>query len=235
MAAEDLHIGVAGSSARYQAERLRLDREQNTPRRSALGRAWGALFPSPQLRRRQAQERAWRVGAEGEQNLASFLAGRCPGVFMLHDRAAPMSRANIDHIAIAPSGVYVVDCKRYRGKIEVTRPLFGPQKLKIKGRDRTGLIAGLERQVAHVKAALADVDDEIPIHGCLCFVAPEGRFSELGLPIIRTPRINGYPLYYARRLSRRLNRSGPIGEEQAAVLQAELAERLPPALRARPR
>lgn len=235
MAAEDLHIGAAGSSARYQAERLRLDREQNTPGPTALGRAWGALFPSPELRRRQAQERAWREGAEGEQSLASFLAERCPEVLMLHDRAAPMSRANIDHIAIAPSGVYVVDCKRYRGKIEVTRPLFGPQKLKIKGRDRTRLIAGLERQVAHVKAALADVDQEIPVHGCLCFVAPEGRFSDVGLPLIRTPRINGYPLYYARRLSRCLNRTGPIGDEQAAVLQTELAERLPPALDARPR
>ena len=98
---------------------------------------------------------------------------------MLHDRAAPMSRANIDHIAIAPSGVYVIDCKRYSGKIEVTAPLFGAQKLIIKGRDRTSLIKSLERQVAHVKAALGDLDEGIPVHGCLCFVAPEGRFPEV--------------------------------------------------------
>lgn len=235
MTAEDLHIGVAGSSTRHQAERLRLEREQNAPGQTAVGRARRALFPSPKPRRRQAQERAWRVGAEGEERLATFLGERCREVLMLHDRAAPMSRANIDHIAIAPSGVYVIDCKRYRGKIEVTRPLFGPQKLKIKGRDRTSLIAGLERQVAHVKAALAIVDQEVPVHGCLCFVAPEGSFSEVGLPIIRTLLISGYPLYDARRLSRRLNRTGPIGDEQAAVLQGELAERLPPALHTRPR
>ncbi len=234
MAAEDLHIGAAGSSARYQAERLRLDRERGSREQTPLGRAMEALLPSPELRRRRAQERARRVGGEGEQNLAAFLAERCPEVFMLHDRAAPMSRANIDHIAIAPSGVYVIDCKRYKGKIEVTTPLFGPQKLKIRGRDRTSLIKGLERQVAHAKAALADFDAEIPVHGCLCFVAPEGRFSEVGLPFLRTPKLNGYPLYYAKRLARRLNRPGPIGDGQAAELQGELAERLPPALRSRP-
>jgi hypothetical protein len=236
MAAEDLHIGVAGSSARYQAERLRLGRELNARElnareQTAVARAWGAVFPSPQTRRRQAVERDWRVGAEGERTLAAFLARRCPDVPMLHDRAAPMSRANIDHIAISPSGVYVIDCKRHKGKIEVTTPLFGSQKLKINGRDRTHLIAGLERQVAHVRAALAELGEGIPVHGCLCFVAPEGRLADVGLPILRTPRINGYRLYYAKRLARRLNRSGPIGGEQAAALQGELAQRLPPALR----
>jgi nuclease-like protein len=231
MAAEDLHIGLAGDSARYQAERLRLDRELHVRGETTLERAWAALFPSPETRRRQAEERRWRVGAEGEQGLAVFLARRCPEVPMLHDRAAPLSRANIDHIAIAPSGVYVIDCKRYKGKIEVTTPLFSSQKLKINGRDRTRLIRGLDRQVAHVKAALAELDEGIPVHGCLCFVAPEGRFADVGLPILKTPKINGYPLYYAKRLARRLNRSGPIGSEQARALQGELAQHLPPALR----
>lgn len=127
----------------------------------------------------------------------------------------------------------MIDCKRYRGKVEVTTPIFGAQKLNIKGRDRTGLVKCLERQLAHAKAAMADVDVEIPVHGCLCFVAPEGRFNEVGLPFLRTPRVNGYPLYYARRLARRLNRLGPIGHQQAAELQRELAEPLPPALRSR--
>lgn len=180
-----------------------------------------------------AAERNWVIGAEGEQGLAAYLAGRCSEVPMLHDRAAPMSRANIDHIAISPSGVYVIDCKRHKGKIEVTTPLFGEQKLKIKGRDRTYLIGGLERQVAHVKAALAELDTGIPVHGCLCFVAPEGRFAEVGLPVLRTPKINGYRLYYARRLARRLKHSGPIAGEQARELQGELALRLPPALHRR--
>ncbi|HUH79841.1 MAG TPA: nuclease-related domain-containing protein [Solirubrobacteraceae bacterium] len=231
MAAEDLHIGVAGSSARYHAERLRHDRELRPREGARLERAETALFPPPEARRRRLEERNWLTGAEGEHGLAAFLARRCPDVPMLHDRAAPLSRANIDHIAIAPSGVYVIDCKRYRGKIEVTTPLFGAQKLKVNGRNRTSLVRGLERQVAHVQAALAGLTTEIPVHGCLCFVAPEGRSAGVGLPILRTPRIDGYPLYYAKRLAKRLNRPGPIGSEEARALQGELAQRLPPALR----
>lgn len=207
MATENLHIGTAGSSARHHAKLLR---------------------------RRNPARRNWNAGAEGERDLATFLAGRCPQVPMLHDRAASRSRANIDHIAIAPTGVYVIDCERYRGKIEVTRPLFGPRRLKIKGRDRTVLLDGLERQVAQVEVALAATGVEIPVHGCLCFVAPEGRFAGVGLPIVRTLKIGGYRLYYARRLARRLNRSGPIGLEQAITLREELARRLRPALCERP-
>ncbi len=55
----------------------------------------------------------------------------------------PGSRANIDHLAVAPSGVYVIDAKRYKGKIEVRRPLFGKSKLLIASRDKTKLLDGL--------------------------------------------------------------------------------------------
>ena len=140
-----------------------------------------------------------------------------------------MSVANIDHIAVAPSGVYVIDCKRYKGKIEVAEPLFGKAKLKINGRDRTKLIDGLQKQVAHVRAALANVGEDVSVEGCLCFVAPEGFFVDVGLPVLRTLKINGYPLYYPKRLAKRLNQQGSITAEQAQRLQAELDRRLPPA------
>ncbi len=148
---------------------------------------------------------------------------------MLHDRAVPRSRANIDHIAIAPSGVYVIDCKRYKGKIEVATPLFGKPKLKINGRDRTKLIDGLDKQVARVKATLTEAREDVPVHGCLCFVAPEGFVADVGLPVLRTLKFNGYALYYAKRLAKRLNQEGPITADQAHRLQAELARRLPAA------
>jgi hypothetical protein len=37
---------------------------------------------------------------------------------VLHDRRIPGRRSNIDHLVIARSGVWVVDTKRYRGKVE---------------------------------------------------------------------------------------------------------------------
>jgi len=131
----------------------------------------------------------------------------------------------------SPSGVYVIDCKRYKGKIEVAEPLFGKAKLKINGHDHTKLIDGLEKQVAHVKAALADVAEGVSVHGCLCFVAPEGFLADVGLPALRTLNINGYALYYPKRLAKRLNQQGSITADRAERLQAELDRRLPPAIR----
>lgn len=141
-----------------------------------------------------------------------------------------MRVGNIDHIAIAPTGVYVIDCKRYKGKIQVARPLFGRASLKINGRNRTRLLEGLGRHVADVNAAVADLADDVPVHGCLCFVAPAGLLSDIGLPILRTLKIDGYALYYPRRLAKRMHKRGPLTPERASFLHAELARRLPPAL-----
>ena len=73
-----------------------------------------------------------------------------PGI-VLHDRRMPRGRGNVDHIAIAPTGVYVIDAKAWQGKVAAPTPLFGRQKLLIDGRDCTALIDGLDRQVAVVR------------------------------------------------------------------------------------
>lgn len=38
---------------------------------------------------------------------------------MLHDRRVPDTRGNIDHIIVAPAGVFVVDAKNHKGKIGI--------------------------------------------------------------------------------------------------------------------
>ncbi len=222
-------LGTPGASASRKAQRIREQRQSKHANRTRLGHFAASLFPSETDKRLRRAERNWTTGGEGEQILASSLARRCPNVLMLHDRRAPNSRANIDHIAIAPSGIYVIDCKRYKGKIEAAEPLFGKAKLKINGRDQTKLIEGLDKQVARVKAALADIASDVPVQGCLCFVAPEAFLADSGLPLLRTLRINGYPLCYPRRLAKRLNRSGPLTADRALTLQAKLAELLPQA------
>jgi nuclease-like protein len=222
--------GDAGRSARREYERRRERRQQSARSKSGPARLFAALFgPSAKEKRQLADEKRWATGAQGEAILAEFLAKRCPDVSLLHDRRIPRSRANIDHIAVGASGVYVIDAKRYRGKIEVRQPLFGAPKLKIAGRDQTKLIDGLAKQVAVVRAALEDAAPGVPVHGCLCFVAPEGFLADSGLPVLRTLKIKGYPLYYPRRLAKRLNRSGPLTPEQTRQIHAALAERLTPA------
>ncbi|HEX4628894.1 MAG TPA: nuclease-related domain-containing protein [Gemmatimonadales bacterium] len=227
---DDTDGGVAGRSARREYLRKREQRLESRQRRSALARIIAGLAgPSKQERRQLSDEKKWATGAAGEELLATTLARRCPDVRLLHDRRMPGTRANIDHIAIAPSGVHVIDTKRYKGRIRVVKPLFGRPKLLIDGRDRTRLLDGLAKQVSAVSATVADLDGDVPVTGCLCFVAPEGLLADVGLPLWRTFEINGHSLYYARRLAKRLNRAGPVSAERAAVLEHELAARFPPA------
>jgi Nuclease-related domain len=227
---EDPDPGVAGRSAHREAERRRERRLQSAPPKWSLRWLIASLFgPSATQKRQEANEKNWATGAEGERLLATSLARKCPNVLMLHDRRMPNGRANIDHIAVAATGVYVIDAKRYRGKIRVDRPLFGTSKLKIAGRDQTKLVDGLVKQVAVVQAALADVAPKVAVRGCLCFIEPEGFMADSGLPVLRTLKINGYPLYYPRRLAKRLNGTGSLTEEQAHIIHTELANQLAPA------
>jgi hypothetical protein len=73
------------------------------------------------LRFRLSREaRAWRRGAIGERRTARRL-GRLErdGWCVLHDLAVPGSRANVDHLAIGPGGVFVVDSKLYTGRLQL--------------------------------------------------------------------------------------------------------------------
>jgi Nuclease-related domain len=63
---------------------------------------------------------AWRRGAAGERRTARLLARLDRhGWTILHDLAVPGSRANIDHLAIGPNGVVVIDSKQYRGRLRL--------------------------------------------------------------------------------------------------------------------
>ena len=222
----DLDLGTAGAGARREAQRRRETREARTRESHPhIGGLLNKIQAPPQ------SEKAWEDGAIGEEAVAVHLAARCPEVLVLHDRRMPGDRANIDHIAVSPSGVLVIDAKRHKGKIEVRRPLFGSPELVIDGHARTKLVEGLRRQVDAVAEGLAVVEQDVPVGGCFCFLNPDGQAGGSGLPLMRTLSIDGFPLYYPRRLSRRLSRPGPISKEQVAVLAEALVELFPVATR----
>jgi hypothetical protein len=61
---------------------------------------------------------AWRRGAHGEQRTARLLAPlERHGYQVFHDLAIPGSAANLDHLVVGPTGVFVIDSKRYRGHL----------------------------------------------------------------------------------------------------------------------
>ncbi|OQQ16117.1 hypothetical protein B0675_02190 [Streptomyces sp. M41(2017)] len=102
------HTG-AGASAAARARQLR------TPAVRIAG-----LLNIPTQRGRQAQR--WEAGAAGERRTAERLRTlEREGWTVLHDRALPRSRANLDHLVISPTGrVYLPDTKRYSSQWPLT-------------------------------------------------------------------------------------------------------------------
>jgi hypothetical protein len=220
----DIDLGTAGASGRREYERRRANREAKT--RDEHPHIGGLLL---KLKEQPQHEKAWETGAAGEEALAAFLARRCPDVVVLHDRRMANSRANIDHLAVAPSGIYVIDAKRYKGKIEVRKPFSGEEKLMIGGRNKTKLIEGLSKQVEAVRAGLALIEKQVPVSACLCFINPEGQAGGSGIPLLRTLAVSGFPLLYPRRLAKRLNQPGALGGDEALVVAEALATLFPAA------
>lgn len=210
--------GVAGASARREFERRRSARERKLrERHPKLG---GLLFA---LREVPAHERDWEQGAAGEERVAASLAKRCSSeVLLLHDRRVPPGSGNIDHLAIAPSGVWVIDSKTHEGAVAVERHLLAKPRLLIRGRDETKLIEGLHRQVRAVREIAAGLDPNVQVHGALCLTVAE-------LPPSRTLSVAGYPLLRPPGLAKRLNEPGPLTLEYSELLSIQLASRLPPA------
>jgi len=147
-------------------------------RRVRLGGVIVALTHEPQT------TRAWASGATGEEALGKAL-GEVPGVAVLHDRRMPGSRANIDHIAIGPAGVFVVDAKHYHGRIAIHNRggLFRTDlRLYVGRRDCSGLADKVEWQAESVRAALrsGNLGIAAPVVPVLCFI--DGDWPRLKPP-----------------------------------------------------
>lgn len=117
---------------------------------------------------------AWHKGAAGEQRVGAVLDKLIgTGAIVLHDRAIPGSRSNIDHIVVARSGVWIVDTKNYAGQVEC-RDFGGWRRtdlrLYVGGRNHTNLVAAMGKQVEAVRKA---VDPSVPICSALCFTGAE--------------------------------------------------------------
>jgi hypothetical protein len=64
------------------------------------------------------QARTWQRGAQGERHTARLLRRlHRDGYVVFHDLAVPGFDANVDHLVIGPSGVFVLDSKQWTGSV----------------------------------------------------------------------------------------------------------------------
>jgi hypothetical protein len=88
------------------------------PRAGLLGLALAALVAWRLRFRSSQQARSWQRGAHGERHTARLLRRLArDGFVVFHDLAVPDSDANVDHLAIGPTGVFVIDSKQWTGSV----------------------------------------------------------------------------------------------------------------------
>lgn len=216
-------MSQAGASARLIYEQKREVRE------ARIEQKWGPLSGVVKFLSDDPQStKAWAKGSEGERKLAAHLL-RTVGdrVVMLHDRRIPGSRANIDHLVVAASGIWIVDAKSYKGKVEqrdVGKWLKTDNRLYVNGRDQSKLTGGLFRQINAVLQALDGLDMDIDVMAALCFVDSEwGLFAK---PFLQ----GGVLVTWPKQLSKAIAEPGPLGRDEIVTVARVLADRMPAAV-----
>jgi Nuclease-related domain len=95
-----------------------LTAEVGLPRAGLIGLAVAALVGWRLRFRPSEQARTWQRGAHGERRTARLLDRLVrDGFVVFHDLAVPDSPANVDHLAIGPTGVFVIDSKQWTGSV----------------------------------------------------------------------------------------------------------------------
>jgi hypothetical protein len=214
--------GTAGRSAHQEYERRHLARQERV--KGSLGDILGgvvlAITDDPQ------STRAWERGSIGEHKLAEALAD-VPDIKLLHDRRIPGTRGNIDHIVVAPAGIFVVDAKLYKGTIQI-RDVGGlfkvDKRLYVGRRDCSRLAENMGWQVQAVqRALLAESYQPLPpITPILCFV--DGDW-----PLLFPPEeFKGVRLEGIRSIKRLLAAPPVLEPEAISRMHHALAQAFPP-------
>jgi Nuclease-related domain len=166
--AAPLDVGTAGGSAQREHDRRAVKRQERVKER--FGRRFGGLLLA--MTDEPQSTRAWAKGARGEEKLAEAIAD-LPDVVALHDRRVPGMRGNIDHLLVAPAGLFVVDAKHYKDSLRIRDKggLFHTDnRLYVGGRDCSHLADNMAWQVAAVETLLASVEVMMPVTPALCFI-----------------------------------------------------------------
>jgi hypothetical protein len=211
-------VSRAGASAQREHDRRKLNHEHRVREQHPL--IGGALL---KLREEPQSVRAWARGAEGEALVGALLDRLASDrIQVIHDRRMPRSRANIDHLVVAPSGVYVVDAKKYSGKVERRDRgswFRADYRLYVNGRDRSTLLESVRRQADVVQGLLPA---DVVVRPVLCFVGADwptfGGAISFAEVVVTKPR----------EVGKRIRTAGPFGDRTPDIAH-RLLTALPPA------
>jgi hypothetical protein len=198
----------------------------NSPRSRERTGSFGVF--GTRTRGEAQHDSTWRIG-HIDHIIAKDLESRTADdhLLWLHDRSRPGTvHATIDHIAIGPGGITVIDSKNLSGKIRVSNAggMFGPRMdtLTVNNRDHTALVSAVEEQIEAVRDILAMRGmPHIEVSGALCINNGEG------LPLFRQLRVRGVLIDSTKAVANLAGRTGALNSETVAVAHAHLLSALP--------
>ena len=161
---------------------------------------------------------SWGQGAAGERKTVSYLhplIGR--GFVILNNRHPAGSRADIDHLVIGPTGVFVIETKNWNG-----RASSHFDRLTVGRRDRTAAITQVKREAAAVQFALAGGPNCAPtVTPALCLIG--------GRTLLSQKRLDGVQLSDGKDLVRFLvDRPVVLNHDQVQELARTASRELKP-------
>ena len=149
----DLSWNKPGQAAREQA----LQRRAEAPVRTTLARVLGV----------HTSERAWRIGADGEELVAGRLerfVTKRHGWHVLH--AVPVGKrgSDIDHVVIGPGGVFTINTKNHPG----TKAYVAGDTVMING-SRAPYVRNSRHEAQRAQRILSKtVGFDVPVQGVVC-------------------------------------------------------------------
>lgn len=184
--------------------------------------------PAVQRRRvdLQPQDPTVASPASGADSITAELeAGLGHDTFVLHGRSVPNTRGDVDHVIVAPSGVWLVDTKSYWGLVEKRDAgnwRTVDHRLFVNGRDQTNLVDDLAWQATGVRALLDTIDlGDVPVHPVLLFIGSAGRW--FAKPI----DIDGVRAMWTTKLLEFVAAPGPLDDTTCRTIATELCAQLP--------
>ncbi|MGD9998546.1 MAG: nuclease-related domain-containing protein [Ilumatobacteraceae bacterium] len=214
---------IPGAGRQREYERRRAKRQSEVDQR------WGRLATMVRLMGDEPPSTVSpRTGVDGARVVAVLLERHAGDELVtLHARRIPHGSTVVDHLVVAPSGVWIVGAESTRGRVECRdtgtrrRP---DHRLVVAGRDRTELVSALERPVKAVRAVLEPLGLAIaPVHPAIVFVQAEwGLFAK---PF----EIDGVHVVWAKRLIHAVTEPGPWDRGVIDAVARQLSAALPPA------
>ena len=164
------------------------------------------------------EARHWRTGAEGERRVGHALdALRRRDFVILHDRRMPGGRSNIDHVAIGPQGIFVVESKYLSGDIEIS-----DDRLFIADRERQNIVDQVYGEAVATQIALGEF-----LNRARLTVVPILCIQGARVPWL-DKRVSGIRLFSARELKKIAEGPAVLTAEEVQELAALADKRLRP-------